>query len=88
MKTKLNKIDRNNLMAGMNAVVWPFLLFCPLGFRAGIAASGACVAITATVLFIRNRRRYVGCDLRSHLMTFVPGLAYWTLAIGLHLLAR
>lgn len=85
---KLNKIDRKNLMAGMNAVVWPFLLFSPLGFRAGIAASGTCVVVTATVLFIRNRRRYVGCDLRSHLLALVPGLAYLTLAIGLHLLFR
>lgn len=85
-KTKLNKIDRQNLSAGMNAVVWPFLLFSPMGFRAGIAVSGFCVLVTATVLFIRNRKRYVGCDWRSHLLTFVPGLAYWTLATALHLI--
>lgn len=82
----MNKIDRCNLLAGMNAFIWPFLLFSPAGFRAGIAASMACVVVTAAIRFFRNRRRYVGCDLRNHLMTLVPGLAYATLATGLHLL--
>lgn len=85
-KSKLNKIDKQNLSAGMNAVVWPFLLASPMGFRAGIAASGCCVLLTAAILFVRNRKRYVGCDWRSHLLTLAPGLAYWTLATALHLI--
>lgn len=84
-KTKLNKIDKQNLMAGMNAVVWPLLLFSPLGFRTGIIASVGCAGVTTSVLFLLNRR-HVGCDLRSHLMTLAPGLACWTLATTLHLI--
>ena len=85
-KTKLNNIDKRNLSAGLNAAVWPYLLFSPMGFRAGIAASGVCVLLTAAVLFIRNRKQYVGCDWRSHLLTFVYGLTYWALATALHLI--
>lgn len=82
----MNKIDKRNLSMGMNAAVWPYLLFSPMGVKAGIAASGACVLLTATILFIRNRKRYVGCDWRSHLSVLAPGLAYWTLAATLNLI--
>lgn len=85
-KTKLNKIDRQNLSAGMNAAIWPFLLFSPMGFKTGIIASGGCVFLVAFLLFLYNRTRYVGCDWRSHLLTLAPGLAYWTLATALHLI--
>lgn len=76
----LNKLDKRNLAAGLNAVVWPALVFSPLGFRAGFAASAACLLTAAAVLFVRDRRRYAGCELRSYLLLFLPGAVYWTLA--------
>lgn len=85
-RTKLNKIDRRNLSAGMNAAVWSYLLFSPMGIKTGIAASGVCVLLVAIILFFYNRTRYVGCDWRSHLLALAPGLAYWTLATALNLI--
>lgn len=79
--TKLNKIDRRNLTAGLNAVVWPYLLVSPLGFLTGIIASACCVLVVGTILFFRDRNRYAGCELRSYLLLFLPGLVYWSLAI-------
>lgn len=81
---KLNKIDKRNLSAGLNAVVWPYLLVSPLGFRTGIFVSALCVVLVGTVLFFHDRKRYVGCELRSYLRLFLPGIVYWSVAILLH----
>lgn len=82
--TRLNRLDKRSLAAGLNATVWPFLLCGPMGFRIGIGAGMLCVLLTAAVLAMHDRRRYVGCDWHTHLLTFVPGLVYWSLAIVLH----
>lgn len=83
-RIKLNQMDKRNLSAGLNAAVWPYLLFSPMGFRAGFLASGLCVALVYAVGTVRDRRRYVGCDWRSSLLLPLPGLVYWTIAIALN----
>lgn len=86
MKThiKLNALDRRNLAAGLNAVVWPYLFFSPLGFCTGILAGILCVLLVGTVLCLRDRRRYVGCELRTCLLLFLPGTLYCTAALLLN----
>lgn len=83
-RIKLNQLDKHNLSVGLNATVWPYLLFSPLGFRAGLIASALCVMLVYAVISLRNRRRYVGCDWRSYLLLPLPGLVYWTIAIALN----
>lgn len=84
MMRKMNQFDKRNISAGLNAAIWPFLLMSPAGFGAGIAASAACVAVTATVILLHDRKQYAGVDWRSRALLFIPGAAYWTLAIVLH----
>ena len=79
----MNQMDKRNLSIGLNAAVWPYLLFSPLGLRAGITASGICVVLIALAIFIHDHRRFVGCDLYSHMLILLPGPVYWTLAIVL-----
>lgn len=81
-------LDKRNCAAGLNAAIWPFLLFSPIGFWAGVYAGLACVILTAAVIIIRDHRRYIGCDWWNRLLLFLPGIVYWTLAIVLHLISK
>ncbi len=83
-RIELNRTDKRNLSAGLNAAVWPHLFFSPLGFRAGLIASALCVMLVYAVISVRDHRRYVGCDWRSHLLLPLPGLVYWTIAVELN----
>ncbi|WP_304721260.1 hypothetical protein [uncultured Alistipes sp.] len=83
-RIKLNQLDKRNLSVGLNAAVWPYLLFSPLGFLAGLTASVFCVILVYVVISLRDYRRYVGCDWRSYLLLPLPGLVYWTIAIALN----
>lgn len=83
-RIKLNQLDKRNLSVGLNAAVWPYLLFSPLGFSAGFTASVFCVILVYAVISLRDCRRYVGCDWRSYLLLPLPGLVYWTIAIVLN----
>ena len=44
-RIKLNQMDKRNLSVGLNATVWPYLLFSPLGFLTGFTASAICVLL-------------------------------------------
>lgn len=81
-----NHLDKRNTAAGLNAAIWPFLLLGPVGFWVGIAAGVACVLLTAVILILRDRKRYIGCDWYNRLQLFLPGVAYWSVAIALHLI--
>ncbi len=83
-RIKLNQMDKRNLSVGLNAAVWPYLFFSPLGFYVGLIASILCVVLVYAVISIRDYRRYVGCDWRSYLLLPLPGLVYWTIAIALN----
>ena len=83
-RIKLNQVDKRNLSAGLNAAVWPYLLFSPMGFRAGFLASAISVVLVYTVISVRDCKRYIGCDWRSSLLLVLPGLIYWTIAISLN----
>lgn len=83
-RIKLNQMDKRNLSVGLNATVWPYLLFSPLGFLSGFTASVTCVLLVYIVISIRDYRRYVGCDWQSYLLLPLPGLVYWTIAIVLN----
>lgn len=83
-RIKLNQMDKRNLSTGLNVAVWPYLIFSPLGFRVGLAASALCVMLVYTVIYLRNDRRHVGCDWRSNLLFPLPGVVYWTIAIALN----
>lgn len=85
-RIKLNQMDKRNLSAGLNAVVWPYLLFSPMGFLAGLVASAICVVLVYAAIAVRDHKRYVGCDWRSYLLLPLPGLVYWTIAIALNLI--
>ena len=81
---KLNDLDKRNLSTGLNAAIWPFLLFGPISFHTGIIASGVCVLAAAGVVIFRDHTRYIGCDWYNRLLLFLPGIAYCGLAIILH----
>ena len=85
-RIKLNQMDKRNLSAGLNAAVWPYMLFSPMGFRAGFLASVLCVMLVFAVIVLRDRKRHIGCDWRSYLLLPLPGLVYWAIAIVLNLI--